>query len=106
MTKDAGAHVTCHHHPGIIRVTSHWMKVSECVGISYVSNMVLRDFLRSANARSYGRPCWRGDDKYGVINIVQDDGSFDTRTMRQRVREQGCPRTMTRWMIPSSEVEK
>ena len=37
VPNNAGAHVTCHHHPGIIRVTSHWMKVSECVGTVFVA---------------------------------------------------------------------
>ena len=56
MIKDASAHVTCHHHLDIIRVTSHQMKVLERVGISYVSNRLHWDYLRSANARSHGIP--------------------------------------------------
>ena len=47
ITKDRGAHMTCHHYPGIIRVTSHRMKVLERVGISYVSNKLYWDYLRS-----------------------------------------------------------
>ena len=95
MTKDVGAHVTCHHHPGIIWVASHRMKVSERVGISYVSNRLQCDYLMNANARSRGGPSWRVYDEGGINKILQDDGRFDTRMMSQRVWEKGSPRTMT-----------
>ena len=106
MTKDAGAHVTCHHHPGIIRVKSHRMKVSERVGISCVSNSLQSDYLRSANARSRGGPSWRGCDEGGINDILQDDGSCDTRAMGQRVREQRRPGMTPRQVMTSSELEK
>ena len=86
--------MTCYYHPGVIRVISHWIKVSERVGISYVSNRLQCDYVRSANARSHGGPSGRVYNKDGINNILQDDGSFDTRTMWQRVREKGSPRTM------------
>ena len=54
MTKDIGAHVTWQHHPGIIRVTCHRMKVSECVRISYVSNRLQCDYLRMSMAGAAG----------------------------------------------------
>ena len=75
MAKDAGTHVICHHHPGIIWVTSHQMKVPERVGINYVSNRLQCDYIRSAIARSSGRLSWHGYDKDGVSDIMQDDGA-------------------------------
>ena len=104
MTKDAGAHVTCHHYPGIIRVTFHRMKVPECVGNSYVSNRLMHDYLRSANARNRGGPNWRGYDEDEISDILQDDGICDIRTMGQRVRELERPRMTTGQMMTSSEV--
>ena len=56
MTKEVDAQVTCIHHLGIIWVTSHWIKVSEHVGISYVSNRLQGNYLKSANARSRRGP--------------------------------------------------
>ena len=94
MTKDSGAHVTCHHHLGIIWVTSHRMKVLEHVGISYMSN-----------AKSCRGPSWRVYDEDGINNILPDDGRFDARMMWLRVWEKASPRTMTSWMITSSDME-
>ena len=85
MAKDAGAHVTCRHHPGLIRITSHRMKVSERVGISYVSNRLQRDYLRWPNVRSRRGPNWHGHDEDEVSDILQDNERCDTRTMGQRV---------------------
>ena len=82
------------------------MKVSERVGTSYVSNRLHWDYLRSANARSRGGPSWRGYDKDGITNILQDDGGCDMRTMGQRVREQRHPRMAARQVMTSSELEK
>ena len=97
MTKDAGAHVPCHYHQGIIWGTSHWMKVSEHVGISYMSqcNRLQHDYLRSANAKSHRGPSWRVYDEDGINNILPDDGGFDARMMWLHAREKGSPRTMT-----------
>ena len=50
MTKDADAHVTCTHYPGIIRVTSPRMKVPERVGTMENASKVIRALLRSDNA--------------------------------------------------------
>ena len=49
VTKDADAHVTCTHHPGIIRVTSPRMKVPERVGTMENASKVIRALLRSDN---------------------------------------------------------
>ena len=67
----------------------------EHVGISYMSNRLQHDYLRSANAKSRRGPSWRVYDEDGINNILPDDGGFDARMMWLRVREKGSPRTMT-----------
>ena len=106
MNEDAGTHVTFHHHLGIIRVTFHRIKVSEHLGISCVSNRLQSDCLRSANARSRRGPSWHGYDDDRISDILQDDGSCDTRTMEQRVQEQRHPRMTVGQVMTSSELEK
>ena len=105
ITRDTGAHVTWHCHPGIIRVTSHRMKDLERVRISCMSNRLQRDYLKKWQCQeprgtelAWLRRGW-------INNILQDYESFDTRTMGQCVRKQGRPRKMTRRMITSSEME-
>ena len=105
MTKDVGAHVTCHHHLGIIRVTSHWMKVSKHVKITYVSIKLQCDYLRNVIAKSSRRLNWHGYNKDGISGIMQDNRSYGTRSMRQRVWKQENPRMMTKHMMTSRELE-
>ena len=104
MTKDAGADVTCHHNPGIIWVTSYWIKMLECVGIIYVSNKLQCNYLRSTNVRSRRGPNWCGYDKDEINDIWQDDGRCNTRTMGQCLWELESPRMTMGQMITSNKV--
>ena len=97
--------MTCHHHLGIIWVTSHQMKVSERVRISYVSNGLLCDYLRSAISKSGGRLTSHGYGEDGTNDIMQDDESCGTRSTGQCVQKQGNLRMTMGQMMTSSELE-